>query len=298
MNLLVFDFGGTSVKYALWSDHQLVHEVASFPTPSTWTGTQEKLLEVKAHFEKDCELSGVAFSFPGCIDHETGEILGHSAIKYIHHFPIQKALSELLKLPVAMENDANCAALAEVWLGVAKAYQNVLFVVVGTGVGGAIVIDGKIHSGSHLYGGEWGFMYLNYDGQFRNQTLSGLGTAVWMAHRYCERVNVPRGTYSGADIFKFAAQGDVNAACEVETFYKYLSLGLFNLQISFDPEVIVIGGGISANQEVITKLESRVNFLLKEANIQDFQTTLLPCAYGNDANLIGAVKNFLDRMKR
>ena len=296
MNLLVFDFGGTSVKYALWAKDKLIDTVASFPTPKTWEETKAQLLSIKVQFEKSYELAGAAFSFPGCIDHATGEILGYSTIKYIYHFPIQKELSELLELPVAMENDANCAALAEIWSGVAKDHKNILFVVVGTGVGGAIVVDGKIHSGSHLYGGEWGFMYLNYDGQFRNQTLSGLGTAVWMAHRYCERINVPRGTYSGADVFGFAKLGDVNAIKEVETFYKYLSLGLFNLQMSFDPEVIVIGGGISASKEIITELESRVNFLLKDAHIKDFQTTILPCAYANDANLVGAVKNFVDRI--
>jgi predicted NBD/HSP70 family sugar kinase len=295
MNLLVFDFGGTSIKYSLWNKHTLINDVASFPTPKSWQETKEQLLKIKAHFETNYELAGAAFSFPGCVDHESGMILGYSAIKYIHHFPIQKELSELLELPVAMENDANCAALAEVWSGVAKNYKNMLFVVVGTGVGGAVVVDGKIHSGSHLYGGEWGFMYLNYDGQFRNQTLSGLGTAVWMAHRYCERINVPRGTYSGADVFEFAKQGDTNAIKEVETFYKYLSIGLFNLQMSFDPEVIVIGGGISNSKEIVVELENRVNCLLKDAHINDFKTILLPCAYANDANLIGAVKNFIDR---
>ena len=291
MNLLAFDFGGTSVKYTLWQEDQLL-DVASFPTPQTWEETKEKLVEIKAEYEKDYQLSGAAFSFPGCIDHEKGEILGYSAIKYIHHFPIQQELSELLQLPVAMENDANCAALAEVWSGVAKGVKDVLFVVVGTGIGGAIVIDGKVHSGAHLYGGEFGFMYLEHE----QQTLSGLGTAVCMADRYCDCIGVPHGTHSGKDVFEFAKQGDENAILQVEIFYKYLSIGLFNLQMSFDPEVIIIGGGISASNEIITKLESRVNKLLEDAHIKDFQARLLPCLYKNDANLIGAVKNYYDRV--
>ena len=294
MNLLTFDFGGTTVKYTLWQTDKLL-TVSSFPTPETWEATKAKILELKADYEQTYQLDGAAFSFPGCVDHENGEIKGNSAIKYIHHFPIQAELSALLNLPVAMENDANCAALAEVWSGVAKDAKNVLFVVVGTGVGGAIVVDGKIHSGAHLYGGEFGFMYLDYEREPRYRTLSGLGTAVCMAERYCDHKGVPHLTYSGKEVFEFAKQNDPFAIQEVETFYKYLSTGLFNLQMSFDPEVIVIGGGISANTEIIERLTIEANALIETAGIIDFKIQLLPCHYKNDANLIGAVKNFFMR---
>lgn len=291
MNLLTFDFGGTSVKYTLWNEDKLL-EVSSFPTPKTWEGTKEMLLEIKVEYEKDYLLSGAAFSFPGCINREKGEIQGYSAIAYIHHFPIQQELTELLQLPISMENDANCAALAEVWSGVAKGIKNVLFVVVGTGVGGSFVIDGKIHPGAHLYCGEFGFMYLEWEGKFKQQTLSGLGSAVHMAGRYCDSKGVPHSTFSGTQVFELAKQNDEDAIREVETFYKYLSMGLFNLQMSFDPEVIVIGGGISANTQIVANLEKRVNDLLERGHIKDFKARLLPCRYKNDANLLGAVKNF------
>ena len=295
MNLLAFDFGGTSVKYALWQGDRLLR-VSSFPTPESWEGTKEKILEVKLDYEKKCQLDGVTFSFPGCVDQENGEILGNSAIKFIHHFPIRKELSDLLQLPVAMENDANCAALAEVASGVAKGEKNVLFVVVGTGIGGTIVIDGKVHSGAHLYGGEFGFMYLNYGGEKKQRSFSELGSAVCMAHRYCDSIDVPPGTHSGEEVFELAKQGDENAIREVEVFYKYLSIGLFNLQLSFDPDVIVIGGGISASSEIIGELEVRLNDLLESVGVRDFKACLLPCYYKNDANLIGAVRNFCDQV--
>lgn len=296
MTLLTFDFGGTSVKYTLWQKDRLLN-VSSFPTPTTWDETKKTLLEIKSDYEKSHVLNGVAFSFPGCVEQENGVILGYSAIPYIHHFPIKQELSELLQLPISLENDANCAALAEVWSGVAKGAKDVLFVVVGTGVGGAVVVDGKIHSGAHLYGGEFGYMYLDYEGKYQHQTLSGLGTAVCMAQRYCDSINVPHGTHSGKDVFAFAIQGDEKAAEQVEIFFRYLSVGLFNLQLSLDPEIIVIGGGISANSEIITELEVRVNKLIEVAHIKDFKVQLVPCYYKNDANLIGAVKNFYSRME-
>ena len=295
MNLLVFDFGGTSVKYTLWQEDKIL-DVSNFLTPKTWEQTKEKILEVKGSYEKKYQLSGAAFSFPGSVDHENGEILGNSAIKYIHHFPIQKEISDLLGLPVAMENDANCAALAEVWTGGAKGAKDVLFVVVGTGIGGAIVTNGKVQTGAHLYGGEFGFAYLNYEGESGKRSFSELGTAVYMAKRYCDSIGVPHDTHSGEDVFSFAEEGDKNAIREVEVFFRYLSIGLFNLQLSFDPEVIVIGGGISASDEIIVELEARVNDLIKSVGIKDFKTRLLPCFYKNDANLIGAVKNYYDRV--
>ena len=295
MNLLAFDFGGTSIKYTLWQENEIL-DVINFPTPSTWNETKEKLLSIKLKYDSDYKIDGVAFSFPGCVNHEKGEIQGYSAIPYIHHFPIQQELSELLQLPISMENDANCAALAEIWKGVAKKANIVLFVVVGTGVGGSLIINGKIYTGAHLYGGELGYMYLNHDKKLKQQTLSDLGTAVGMAVRYCENINVPIGTYSGKEVFELAKKGDEKALSEVETFYRCLSIALFNLQTIIDPEVIVIGGGISANSEIIDTLKNRVNDLLKSSQIKDFTARILPCYYKNNANLIGAIKNFYDRI--
>jgi len=297
MNLLTFDFGGTSVKYTLWQSCKFL-EVLSFPTPKTWEATKEKILEIKAKYAADYSLSGATFSFPGCVDKQLGEIRGYSAINYIHHFPIQQELTSLLELPIALENDANCAALAEVWTGVAKGVKNVLFVVVGTGVGGAFVVDGKIHPGSHLYCGEFGFMFLAYDhNQPQQQNLSELGTAVKMAERYCQSKGVPKATFSGQEVFELAKQNDIVAIQEVEKFFQYLSIGIFNLQTSFDPEVIVIGGGISASPEIIAELEKRVNSLIEQVLIKDFKARILPCHYKNDANLLGAVKNFYNKME-
>lgn len=291
MNILAFDFGGTTVKYSLWHDNELL-EVKNFDTPKTWEETTEQLIKIKTEYKKDYKIDGAAFSFPGCVDKSAGDIKGNCAIKYIHNRPIYEQLTEVMGVPVAMENDANSAALAEIWSGVAKDAKNVLFVVVGTGVGGAVIVDGKVHSGNSLFGGEFGIMFMDYDATGKNRTLSGLGTAVVMAERYCDAMGVPHLTYSGREVFEFAKNGDETAQKEVDTFYKYLSLGLFNLQTSFDPEMIVLGGGISANPEIIETLQNKVNDLIVESNMTDLKSNIKPCFYKNDANLIGAVKNF------
>jgi len=291
LNLLVFDIGGTSVKYSFWNNENLL-EINSFDTPITWVALKEKLIEIKTNYAKDFSIDGVSFSFPGSIDQETGVILGASAVKYIHHFPIKSELEEILQLPVSLENDAKCAALAEVWLGAAKGINHVLFLVIGTGIGGAIVDNGIVRHGANLYAGEFGFAILDVQ---TAKSYSDLASPVRMAQRYCDRIGVSHQTHSGKEVFNLADEGDSDAQLEVEEFYKYLSLGLFNLQVSIDPEVIVIGGALSANQAIIDKLEIRINEWLLQKKVKDFKVRLLACKFRNDANLIGAVKNFMNR---
>ncbi|MCL2559992.1 MAG: ROK family protein [Turicibacter sp.] len=289
-DLLVFDFGGTSVKYGMFANNKL-SEIKSFLTPATWEETKEQMDAIKAEYEADHHIEGIAFSFPGCVDNKNGEILGASAIKYIHHFPIKKELEARYNLPISMENDANCAALAECWIGAAKGFKDVLFVIVGTGIGGGVIVDGKLQLGAHLFGGELGFAILGEEEDGTPITLSGHGTAVRMAARYCERKGVAEGTFSGKDVFELADQGDAPAAEEVALFYKYLSRGLYNMQMSIDPDMIVIGGGLSANPAIVQKVEDHTNELIT-ARIKDFTAKIVPCKYKNDANLLGAVKNF------
>lgn len=291
-NLLVFDFGGTTIKYSLFSGGKL-STVKHFPTPLTWEETKKKMDVIKADYEQIQKIEGLAFSFPGNVDHQKGVIIGHSKIKYIHHFPIKKDLETHYQLPVSMANDANCAALAECWTGVATGKNNVLFIVVGTDIGGSVVIDGKVQFGAHLFCGNFGDAIVGEKKDGTPIRLGDDGSSVQMARRYCQRKGVDEKTFSGKDVFEFAKQGDDLAVEMVASFYKYLSRGLFNLQMNFDPEMMIIGGGISANSDIIQELELKTNQLIHK-KIKDFSAKIVPCQHQNDANLLGAVKNFLD----
>lgn len=286
MSLLTFDIGGTSVKYGIWSDDQL-SEKQSFPVPDNWDEMKAELNKVKSQFENQFDLEGVALSAPGAVNQIDRRIEGISAIPYIHHFPIYDELEELFGLPVALENDANCAALAEVWKGAAKDNKNVLFVVIGTGIGGSVIVDKEVQHGAHLFGGEFGIMLLN-----EKETFSQLGTTVALARRYNERMDMTAMPVDGRTVFDLAERGDEAAAEEVKKFYRYLSMGLFNLTYAFDPEVILIGGGVSSRPDLLEKLNAEIEILMKELELDIFRPVLDVCAYKNDANLIGAVYNF------
>ena len=284
--LVVFDLGGSAVKYGLW-DGETLSASSQFKTPDSWEKMKAELSAVVQAFKKNNTIEGVSLSSPGVVDVEHSVIRGISAIPYIHHFDIFTELADLFSLPVAIENDANCAALAEVYKGVAIGKKEVLFVVVGTGVGGAVIHEGKLLKGNHLYGGEFGLMYMTED-----KTLSNMGTAVNMATRYCERKGVAPDAFSGKDVFDAAEKGDTLAAEEVEIFYHFLARGLYNLQFTTDPYMIVLGGGISAKAGLTEELTRRVQLDFDHFGLDDMSINIKPCKYRNEANLIGAAVNF------
>ncbi len=283
MALLAFDIGGTAVKYGVWENDRLV-ETAKFNTPDTWDEMKRQLKNTAESMKTKYHLEGAAFSVPGAVNKDEGIIQGISAVPYIHHFPISHSLSELLQLPVCMENDANCAALAELWSGAASDCKNVVFVVIGTGIGGAVIVNGELQRGEHLYGGEFGLMVLE-----QGKSFSELGTAVNMAKRFSAKVGKE---YSGEQVFQLAEAGDEAAQEEVNMFYHYLTLGLYNLQFIFDPEKIILGGGVTAKEGLVDEINQRMKQLLDKNKLNDFVPVVEVCRYKNDANLIGAVANF------
>lgn len=284
--LVLFDLGGSAVKYGLW-ENETLQATSQFKTPTTWAAMKAQMKEVFDGFAATNKITGVSLAAPGVVDVDQSVIRGISAIPYIHHFDIFTELTELFGVPVTIENDANCAALAEVYKGVAVGKKDVLFVVVGSGVGGAVIHDGLLMKGQHLYGGEFGLMYMT-----ENATLSNLGTAVNMANRYCERKNLPLDSVSGKDVFAAAEGDDAIAKEEVETFYHYLARGLYNLQFTTDPEMIILGGGISAKAGLTEELTRRVEADFVTLGLSDMTIDIQPCKYRNDANLIGAAVNF------
>ena len=288
MSILAFDMGGTSVKYAVW-DGDLKHQ-SSFKTPDNFEMMKRNLIDAFNRFSQDYTFKGVAISAPGSVDIDRGVIGGISAIPYIHNFEIQKELEELFGVPVSLENDANSAALAELWKGKAKDVDSALFVVVGTGIGGAVIQNRKLIKGKNLFAGEFGIMMLNEELSF-----SMAGTAVHMARRYCERKNLEVGSVSGKDVFDRAELGDVLAIEEVNNFYDYLSLGIYNIMFTTDPDVIILGGGVTQYEPLVDNLKKRINARLKKIGLDDYQYEITTCEFLSDANLIGAVYAHLDK---
>ena len=284
MAILVFDMGGSAVKYGVWSQDSLVSK-GKFTTPNTWEEMKAQLQQVRTSVNE--EIEGVGISAPGAVNAQERRIDGISAIPYIHGFDIYSELEAAFGVPVTIENDANCAGMAEFYQGAGKEYQQAAFVVIGTGVGGTLFQNGELVRGAHLYGGEFGLMILD-----QGKTFSQLGTAVQMAWRYCDRIGVDRATITGEEVFQRAEDGDAIAIEEVNKFYRYLAQGLFSIQFAFDPEVIIIGGGVSAKKGLLQEVDQRLKKMLADQALNDFVPLIKLCDYRNDANLVGAAANF------
>lgn len=288
MSVIIFDFGGTSVKYGTWSQGQLGNH-GSFVTPTTWKEMKASLSAAFTELKtKVTNVQGVALSLPGVVDNEKGEIRGDSAIRYLHRFPIKAEFTELFdKLPVAMENDANCAALAELWQGSAMDVDDALVIALGTGVGGSVIVNRQLVRGKNLVGGEFGFMQMTPEG-----TWSTMGTVVRTVERYNEHSR--QEPITGKELFDRAEAGDELAQSEVDKFYHYNAIGIYNLISSFNPDRVILAGGVSARQELPVVLTKRVTNLLKWAGLSEPVVDIQVSRFSNDANLIGAVKNFMD----
>ncbi|KRM23373.1 ROK family protein [Latilactobacillus graminis] len=284
-NLALLDVGGTTIKYGLWdgTEQQLI-KTGTVVTPKSLAAYYAVLTQIVENFKIHDRVVGVAMSTPGAVNKATGIIEGASALPYIHHFEIHDELETRFGLPVAMENDANCAALAEVGSGAAQGLQNVLLMVIGTGVGGSVIINGQVQHGRHLFGGEFGYMLMN-DGRI----LSEVGTAVHMAERYNQAAQT---NFSGQEVFELANQGDLLAQKEADLLYMSLAQAIYNLQYSFDPEVIILGGGISKADFLIPNIKKALEKILDQVDIAPFMPLIRTCQYYNDANLIGAMEDF------
>ncbi len=279
----LIDIGGTTIKFAVWDGKELVAHTAK-KTPKTLAEFYDVLTEEVTTMKANYPIEGVGISSPGAVNKKTGVIEGASALPYIHNFKIQPELEKRFGLKVSIENDANCAALAELADGAGQGADSLVFLVIGTGVGGSVIVNHQIWHGAHLFGGEFGYT-LSSD----QNTLSELGTSVSVAKRYNEKRHTKK---TGKEVFDLADAGDQEAQTAVDTMYWALAKSIYNLQYSFDPEKVVIGGGVSNNPELIPNVEKNIEKIRRQVKIASIKPDVVACKYTDQANLRGAVVDF------
>ena len=282
MNLAAIDIGGTTIKIATWKDGKLQDKHA-IDTPENLDSFYQVLTNEVNKIKKNTPIEGVAISSPGAVNKKTGIIGGSSAIPYIHNFKIVDELEKCFGLPVSIENDANSAALGELAEGSGKGCNSMAFFIIGTGIGGALIMDQKIWHGAHLFGGEFGYMIMG------THTLSELASPVAMANRYNKRTGKK---LDGKTVFELADQDDPVASDVRQTLIHALAVAIYNIQHSFDPEKIVIGGGISNNPKLVSLLNKEIDRLSDDLDLVTLKPDIVLCTLKSDANLRGAVADF------
>ncbi|MDM5222863.1 ROK family protein [Peribacillus sp. NJ11] len=288
-NYLAFDIGGTEIKYGLLTESGDILEKGRFPTVrNNGEAILQAILTKVSIFPS---LRGIAISAPGFVNNQTGFIEMGGAIKDFDGFNIKTYMEELTNLPVTVENDVNCVALAEKWKGNAQDIEHFICMTVGTGVGGAVFLNNQLYRGISFGAGEFGFMITHgtkNDSAFKN-TLSWNGSISGMRERYAKYKGILAADVTGEDVFQAYETRDPIALEEVERFYDSLAIGMHNLYFMFNPSKILIGGAVSAREGLIPELRRRVESLNGYINGSCIES----CHLNNDAGMMGALFHHL-----
>ncbi|CDQ38731.1 ROK family protein [Virgibacillus salexigens] len=289
------DIGGTYIKMGVVNDQGEISQLEKVNTPSTI----EALMDVMDHYlKRQINIKGVAVSSPGAVsDH--GIVYGSSAVPYLHGPNIKEMLSERFNLPVYVENDANCAAYAELWKGAAKGKKDILVVVIGTGIGGAVIKDGTIHKGANLHGGEFGYMLLNTNITGDDDVWSRVASTRALVKKVAKQKGLSNiQELTGERIFQLADSGDNICIEALEEFYHILAVGIYNLQYIYDPEIILLGGGISERVDLIDAIDEKVDAILAKIDLSTIKPTIKFCHFRQHANLLGSVYGYRKQIEK
>lgn len=301
--IVAIDLGGTRFRVALADSTGRLSYRKSYPTHVTdgleaiVTRLVQAALEAIAHCGGRHVLAA-GFAAPGPLDPRTGVILTPPNLPGWHEVPLKALLEERLQIPVFVGNDANLAALGEQRFGAGRGMENLIYLTVSTGIGAGVIADGRLLLGRDGLAGEAGHMSLaegprcNCGNYGCLETLSS-GTAIARMARERmeagERSSIARfaGGETTAEAVEAAARaGDVLAQSVMATAARYLGIGVVNLMHLFNPQAVIIGGGVSQAGELIF---GPVRRIIAERAMPNFRKTeIIPAALGDDVGLYGA----------
>lgn len=305
------DIGGTTTKLALVLERGEVMEKWEIPTntinkgvaiiPDIAAAIKMKILE---HSIEQEQILGIGVGAPGPVNMQTGILYTGVNIGWDKPVPLREELQHLTGLPVVIENDANVAALGEMWKGAGDGARDVVCITLGTGVGGGVIVNGDIAHGVKGAAGEIGHItavpengyYCNCGKHGCLETVASATGVLRLATDELEGNQEPSilreilqntGRLSSKDIFEAAAKQDKTALKVVEKLTFYLGLALANLGSALNPEKIVIGGGVSqAGDTLLVPL--REKFKQYAFSTVAESTSIEVATLGNDAGVIGA----------
>ena len=244
---MCFDIGGTSVKFGVAGESgALLHkgEIPNVITQKGVDGLVESLASVMEQYQQEYRLYGIAVSTAGVVDPEKGLIL--YAPKYFPGYP-GTALGERLEkrcgLPCTVENDVNAAALGEYWLGAGQGAKSLFCITVGTGIGGCALLDGRVLHGAACFGGEAGLQHIT-----PGSTWEEMASTRALVRNVAEAKGIPENALDGRKIFALAQGGDEEAAAAIARQMDDLATGIANICYILNPERIIVGGGIAAQE--------------------------------------------------
>lgn len=281
------DIGGTAIKYGVVNENAELVLQSETPTLAANGGAfiMEKVKMLIKEMGEKYNFSGICISTAGMVDRKGVIFHAASLIPEYIGTPVKKIMEDEFSLPCEVENDVRCAGLAEAVSGAACGKSSALCITVGTGVGGCVIIDGKIWHGFSGSAGEIGYVHME-SGSFQE-----LGAGSILVKNTEKALSLPAGTLNGKIIFERAANGDCVCIEMIHRMTDVLGKGIANLCYLFNPETVVIGGGVTGQGEPLrAELEEAVKRYLLPVIAN--KTEIKFAKHGNDAGMLGAFYYF------
>lgn len=270
---LGIDVGGTGIKYAILDEENKILESDSVDTPHEKEQFVDALYQIISNYT---EIVGVGISMPGFIDSDTGYMKTAGALMNLYEENLIELLqSKGIKIPIHVENDAKCAAISEMANGNAIDIKNFVCITIGTGVGGGIVVDGKVLKGNNFVAGELGIMRNDINS---NITISEVGAIMPRRIAYAQK--------HGLDVKNVDGKLALSDQEIADKFYGNIVRLIYNITFVLNPERILMGGAISNDDNFINRLRTDIN---KTGMHESIQVEIDRCKNTNNAGLIGAV---------
>jgi len=293
------DFGGTTVKIAVVYQSHIIDQAPPIATQEFIT--RHELIDAMVRTVEDLRgrhptVTSVGVGMPGFVNFEKGLVYGLTNVPDWNGVPLKSILEAQLDLPVMVDNDANCMAFSEWHLGAGRGFQHVIFVSLGTGVGGGIIANGRMVRGMRHGAGEIGQTSIDYQGRPGHYGNRG-ALEEYIGNR--EITSRALEAYAAAGVQKFpencspaalttaAHQGDVIASAIWDDVGGMLATSLMNCCWLLNPQAIVIGGGVARAGELLFRpLKEHLFAQLSGPFVDDL--AILPAAFGHEAGIIGA----------
>ncbi len=287
------DIGGTAMKYGIISENGEILRRSERKTESHKGGPSilKKVIEIAENFAETEEISGICISTAGMVDTKKGEIF-HAAplIPNYTGTNFKGTLEERFHIPCEVENDVNCAGLAEAVSGTAMGTKISLMLTIGTGIGGSIVVDGEVFHGFSGSACEVGYMHM------LGSDFQTLGAASILTRKVAKWKNESAETWNGYHIFEEAKKGDGLCIRAIDEMCDVLGLGIANICYVINPEIVVLGGGIMAQEEFLKqRIENGVEKYLISSIAS--RTRIAFAKHRNDAGMLGAFYHFCNCRK-
>lgn len=282
------DIGGTAIKYGLIGADGMIISRSETPTQAEKGGPSilEKAITITDRFFNDHEIAGICISTAGIVNTKKGSI-EHAAPLIPDYTGVcfKEPMEQRFGVPCEVENDVNCAGLAEYLTGAGKECDPMLMLTIGTGIGGCLVTGGHVFHGASYSACEVGYLHM------RGSDFQTLGSASSLVKRTAERKQEPAENWNGFRIFSEARLGNSVCIQSIDEMVDVLGLGIANLCYVLNPETVVLGGGIMSQEDYLKeKIQNAVNKYLIDSIAS--KVTIAFARHRNDAGMLGAFYHF------